>query len=288
VELDGVLDLRTKEDADLIRGRISPGSKAVIVGMGFIGAEVAASLRRKGVDVAVVEVFKVPLYKALGEDIGRVFESIHRDEGVVMHFEEGVSAFRGDGRVEVVVTKKGITIECDFAIVGVGVEPVTDLAEGTGIAVENGVVVDEHCRTNVEGVFAAGDVTNHYHPVFDSRMRVEHWQNAIKQGTSAAKNMLGQNEPYDETHWFWSDQYDYNLQYAGFSEGSDQTVMRGSLHDRDFCLFFLKDRRLVGAVGLGRGKLVRQSMRLIKERTIVDPSKLGDEDVDLKSLRSHA
>lgn len=284
IDLDGVLDLRIKKDSDRIREHATSGSKAVIVGMGFIGAEVAASLRHMGVDVTVVEAFRVPLFKAVGEEIGRVFEAIHRDQGVEMIFEDQVAAFEGSGRAERMITKSGRAIECNFAIVGIGVEPVTDLVHGSGIKVDNGIVVDEHCRTNVESIFAAGDVTNHLHPVFARRMRVEHWQNAIKQGAAAAKNMMGRRQPYDDVHWFWSDQYDYNLQYAGVADGHDAKVTRGSLESRDFATFFLKEERLVAAIGLGRGKLIRQSLRLIKQGSVVEASKLKDDDFDLKSL----
>lgn len=284
IDLEGVLDLRTIEDADRIRDARSRARRVVIVGMGFIGAEVAASLRQKGIEVSVVEVFKTPLYRALGEEIGRVFQAIHSDHGVVMHFEDGIAAFEGEGRVERITTKKGRSIDCDFAVVGVGVEPVTDFLATSGIEIDNGVVVDEMCRTNIPGVFAAGDVTHHYHPVFGQSMRVEHWQNALKQGANAAKNMLGIHEPYDDVHWFWSDQYEHNLQYAGVMTESDETVIRGNLQAREFVVFYLKEGRIVATVGMGRGKIVRQSMKLIKARTIVDVAALKDEDTDLRSL----
>lgn len=284
IDLEGVYDLRTVDDSDRIRSAASSGQKAAIVGMGFIGAELAASLRSLGLEVAVVELFQTALYKALGDELGRVVEGIHRDHGVEMFFDDQVADFEGAGRVERVNTQKGRSIECDFAIVGVGVEPAIDMLEGSDIAIDNGIVVDEFCRTNVEGVFAAGDVTNHYHPVFRRRMRVEHWQNAMHQGASAAKNMMGKDEPYDQVHWFWSDQYDVNLQYAGVVDEWDKKVVRGSLEDRKFVVFYVKDNRLVAAVGLNQGKAVRQSMKVIKAGVEVDPPKLEDEDVEIRSL----
>ena len=284
IELEEIYELRTVEDADRIRAAASNARKVALVGMGFIGAELAASLRTMGLDVAVVEIFKTPLFRALGEEIGRVMEGIHRDHSVQMFFEDEVLRFEGSGRVERIVTKHGRKVECDFAVVGVGVEPVTDLVGGSGIETDNGIVVDEFCRTAVDDVFAAGDVTNHYHPVFGRRMRVEHWQNALKQGEAAAKSMLGKGVPYDEVHWIWSDQFEHNLQYAGFAEDWDQKVVRGSLSERDFSMFYVKQGVVTASVGLNRGKDVRQSMRLIKSRTVVDQKRLVDEEVEVRSL----
>lgn len=284
LDLEGVYDLRTLADCDRIRSEAAPGRRAALVGMGFIGSEVAASLRQMGVDVSVVEAFRLPLLRVLGEEVGRVMEGIHRDHGVEMFFEDTVASFEGAGRVERVTTKGGRSVPCDFAVVGVGVEPVTDLLAGTGVEIENGVVVDEYCRTNVPGICAAGDVTSHYHPVFQRRIRVEHWQNALKQGPAAARSMLGKGEPYDEVHWFWSDQYDYNLQYAGFATEWDSLVVRGSMEERKFVAFYLEDGRVLASVAINRGKDLRRSMVLIKARVQVDPAKLEDEDVDLRTL----
>ncbi len=286
LDLEGVYDLRTVEDCDRIRKEVAPGRRVAVVGMGFIGSEIAASLRQLDVEVVVIEGGKVPLQRVLGEDIGRVMEGIHRDQGVEMIFGDHVSGFEGGGRVERVTTKGGRTIECDFAVVGVGVEPVTDVVNGSGIEVDNGILVDEYCRTNVDGVFAAGDVTNHYHPVFRQRMRVEHWQNAIKQGAAAARNMMGIASAYDEIHWFWSDQYDYNLQYAGFHRDWEDLIVRGSLDERDFIAFYVKDGLVTAAVGMNRGRDVRRAMQLIKARAAATPKQLSDDDQDLRKLAS--
>jgi 3-phenylpropionate/trans-cinnamate dioxygenase ferredoxin reductase subunit len=282
-DLEGVHDLRTVDDADRIRARIAGGARAVVVGMGFIGAEVAASLRLSGVEVTVIEFFPTALFAALGERIGRVMEAIHRDEGVVMHFGDPVASFEGAGRVERVTTRSGRRIECDFVVVGVGIVPATDVLAGSGVEIDNGVVVDEHCRTRVEGVYAAGDVANHFHPLVGQRMRVEHWQNALRQGAAAARSMLGKEEPYREVHWFWSDQYEHNLQSAGFHIEPDDIVVRGSLEERNFVELHLKGGRLVGAVGLNRAKELRRSMALIKNGTPVDPDKLKDPEVDVRA-----
>jgi 3-phenylpropionate/trans-cinnamate dioxygenase ferredoxin reductase subunit len=288
LDLEGVYGLRTVADSDRIRAEIAPGRKAVVVGMGFIGSEVTASLRQSGVDVVVVDRNEVPLRRVLGEEVGGVVEGIHRDHGTSMFFEDTVAAFEGAGRVERVTTGRGRRIECDFVVVGLGIEPVTELLAGTGVEIDNGVVVDEYCRTGVEGIYAAGDVANHYHPVFGRRIRVEHWQNALKQGPAAARNMLEKGEPYDEVPWFWSDQYEHNLQYAGFHTEWDEFVVRGSMEERNFVAFYRKRGRILAAVAVNRGKDLRRSMPLIKAREPIDATKLCDLDVDLRELASVA
>ena len=283
-ELEGIHSLRTVEDCDAIRSDAKPGSKAVIVGAGFIGSEVGASLRSVGVEVDVIDPGSLPLMRVLGVEVARLYADIHTEHGVRFHFGERIGGFEGNGRVEAVVTAEGARIECDFVVVGVGIEPVAEVVAGTGVEVDNGILVDERCRTNVPGVYAAGDVANHWHPVFGRRMRVEHWDNALKQGTAAARNMMGAGAPFDDPHWFWSDQYEYNLQYAGHAVAWDEFVVRGSLEDRSFVGFYLKDGLVEGVVGVNRGRDVRRSMRLVKARRPVDPRQLRDEAVDLKTV----
>jgi 3-phenylpropionate/trans-cinnamate dioxygenase ferredoxin reductase subunit len=282
--LHGVFELRSVSDADALRTAIVPGTRAAVIGMGFIGCEVAASLRQKGVDVVTIDPSPTPLFRVLGQQVGQVMTAIHRDHGVDTVFDDAVTRFEGKRRVERIVTKAGRRIDCDFAVVGMGVEPAIDLVAGSGIAMDNGIVVDHRCRTNVDHVYAAGDVANHYHPLFRRRMRVEHWQNAMLQGAAAARSMLGQVQPYDAVHWFWSDQYDVNLQYAGFHQAWDRVVVRGSLGARNFLAFYLNQGRLDAVVGLNRGKDIRRAMSLIKARGTVDPLQLEDESVDLRSL----
>jgi 3-phenylpropionate/trans-cinnamate dioxygenase ferredoxin reductase subunit len=285
-ELPGIYDLRAVVDADAIRQECGVGRKAVLVGMGFIGSEVAATLRQLGVEVAVVEPLKLPLAHILGEDVGRVFESFHREHGVQMYFEELAARFEGNGRVERVITRSGRQLECDFVVVGVGVEPVTEVVAETEVKLDNGIIVDAYCQTNIEGIYAAGDVARHYHPLIGRYIRVEHYQNAISQGQAAARNMLGQQQPYAEVHWFWSDQYDYNIQYAGFHGEWDQFVVRGSLEQRDFIGFYLKDQRIGAAVAFNRPKDLRLTMPLIQAKTQVEVKDLEDEAVKLRSLLS--
>jgi 3-phenylpropionate/trans-cinnamate dioxygenase ferredoxin reductase component len=283
-DLENVLSLRSIDDSNRIREAAKGARTAVVVGMGFIGAECAASLRALGVEVTAVEPAPTPLFRVLGADIGAALGALHADNGVTLLFDDVVEKFEGSGRVEAAVTRSGKTLPCDIVVYGVGIDPATDVAAGTDIAIDNGIVVDELCRTNVEGVYAAGDVANHYHPIFGRHLRVEHWQNAMRHGTHAAKSILGATDPYTEIHWFWSDQYDANLQYAGHHREWDSLAIRGSLEERSFVAFYIKDGLIEAAVALNRGKELRRAMGLIKARKPVPEETLRDEDVDLKTL----
>ena len=284
LNLPGVLALRSVTDGDALRDEIRPGRRAVVIGMGFIGCEVAASLRHQGVDVIGIDPSPTPLFRVLGQEVGGVIARIHQEHGVETIFGDSVAAFEGDRHVRRVLTSRGRRIECDFAVVGIGVEPDLDFIVGSGIGTENGVLVDEHCRSTIEDIYAAGDVANHYHPLFRRRMRVEHWQNAMQQGAAAARSMLGKRHCYEPIHWFWSDQYDVNLQYAGLHQQEDRLVIRGSLDSRSFLAFYVGDHRVNAVVALNRGKDLRRAMPLIKERVVVDSAELEDESVDLRSL----
>ena len=286
--LEGIHDLRTFEDADRIREAARAGGRAVVVGAGFIGCEVAASLRSLGVEVDVIEPLPAPLVRAVGLEVGALFEGIHREHGVTFHLGETVSGFEGaGGRVEAVTTDRGRRIECDFAVVGVGIGPATQVTEHSGVALDDGILVDEFCRTNVERVFAAGDVANHWHPLFGRRLRVEHWDNALKHGAAAARSMLaiGEPEAYDDPHWFWSDQFDSQVQMAGFAPTWDRMVVRGSIEKRSFCAFLLDREGVVrSTVSLDWKRDVRRSFGLIRKQVAPDPSALEDPEVDLRTL----
>jgi len=283
LDLPGVLDLRFAPDSDAIREAAKTGSKAVLVGMGFIGAEVAASLRQLGLDVTVVEFAACPLERVLGPELGRSIEALHRDHGVEMFFHDGAERFEGDGRFETLVTKEGRRIEGDFAVVGVGVEPVTDVAEAGGVPTDNGIPVDGSLRTSIDGVWAIGDVARHDHPVFGP-IRVEHFDNAVKMGEHVAKGILGSDAVFDDAHWFWSDQYDAQIQMSGFATEWDQTVIRGNIEERSFVAFLLEEGQLLSAFSMNWKLDVRRSMPLIKARAHPDPASLSDPAVDLRTL----
>jgi 3-phenylpropionate/trans-cinnamate dioxygenase ferredoxin reductase subunit len=283
LDLDGVFDLRSHADSDRIRAEARPGRRAVVIGMGFIGCEVAATLRGLEVEVTAVEAFAVPLERVLGKEVGRTIAELHRDHGVETILGQAVAALEGNGRVERIRTASGRVLECDFAVVGLGIDPAVDIVAGTGVELDDGILVDELCRTSIEGIYAAGDVARHRHPLFGSA-RVEHWLNAIEQGQAAARSMLGKGAPYDTVHWFWSDQYEDNLQYTGHHTRWDELVVRGSLAERKFVAFYIEAGVVRAAVALNQGRDVRRAQALIRARVPVDPEKLRDPDVDLRTL----
>jgi 3-phenylpropionate/trans-cinnamate dioxygenase ferredoxin reductase component len=283
-DLPGVFDLRRIGDADRIRDAARGGARALCVGMGFIGAEVAASLRSLGCEVTVVEVFETALFRVLGSEIGRAVEAIHRDHGVTLRFHDTVAAFEGDGRLERVITGSGASIEADLAVVGVGTEPAVELLAGTGLDDAGGVPVGPTLETEIPGVFAIGDVARHDHPAFGP-IRVEHYDNAIKMGTHVAAALMGEPAVFDDPHWFWSDQYDSQIQMAGFAPTWDRMIVRGSIADRSFCAFLLDDRgTLRGAVSLDHKRDVRRSLEPIRRQARPDPAALEDPAVDVRSL----
>ena len=277
---DRVLYLRTIEDCDRIRELMVSG-RLVVVGAGFIGAEVAASARARGVEVTVLERNGVPLNRALGEEIGQLYGAIHRDHGVHLRTGAIVEGIEETADGVIVGLGEGEFIEADAVLVGVGIGPNTELAEAAGLDVDDGVLVDERCRTSADGVFAAGDMANHLHPLF-GRLRVEHFDNAIKMGAAAARSMLGSEEAFDDPHWFWSDQYDVNLQYAGFAKQWDDVVIRGSTEEREFVAFYMHEGMLLAALGMNRGRDVRRALKIIGSRP--DPARLRDEETDLRTL----
>jgi 3-phenylpropionate/trans-cinnamate dioxygenase ferredoxin reductase component len=283
-DLDGVLYLRTLADSDALRARLDAGGRAVVVGAGWIGAEVAASARERGVDVTVIEPLAVPLERALGRELGAIYRDVHRDRGVELLLGTGVEAFEGDGRVTGVRTSEGRTIECDFAVVGVGVVPRVGLAQAAGLAVDDGIVVDANLRTSAPDVFAAGDVANAEHPFYGRRIRVEHWANALNQGPAAARCMLGKDAPYDLVPYFFSDQYDTGMEYSGYATSWDEVVFRGDPAGREFIAFWVADGRVVAGMNFNVWDVNDQIQALIRSRRPIDSDRLVDPGVPLEEL----
>ncbi len=281
--LEGVFQLRTVADADRIHRAASGATRVVVVGMGFIGAEVAASLRQMGLEVTVVEIFETALYRILGGEVGRVVEAIHRDAGVELVFHDTVERFEGEARVERVVTRGGRTIDTDLVVIGVGTRPNADVMHGEGIAANGGIRAGVGLESPFPGIFVAGDVASHQHPIFGT-VRVEHFDNAIKMGEHAARGMLGATEPYDDPHWFWSDQWDHQIQMAGVAV-SGEPIVRGSLEDRSFCAFYLDERSVLRAcVSIDWKRDCRRALPLIRGEAQVEPAALADPEIDLRTL----
>ncbi len=283
-ELDGVHYLRTVGDSDALRARLDRGGSVVVIGAGWIGAEVAASARQRGLDVTVVEPASVPLERVLGAELGAFYRDVHAEQGVRMLLGTGVEAFEGATAVERVRTSDGRELGCDFVVVGVGVQPRTRLAEQAGLAVEDGIAVDARLQTSAPGVFAAGDVANAHHPFYGERIRVEHWANALHQGPAAARGMLGTADAYDRLPYFFSDQYDVGMEYAGFARSWDRVVFRGDPAGREFIAFWLVEDRIVAGMNVNVWDVTDTIQGLIRERVAVDDGRLADPAVALDAL----
>ena len=242
--------LRTIEDSDRIKQTLRPGRRLVVIGGGWIGLEVAAAARTAGCEVTVLEMLDKPLLRVLGPEVADVFVDLHDGRGVDLR--TGVSVVGAERREEraVVALDDGSSVEADLLVVGVGVEPRVELAESAGLATDDGIVVDERLRTSHPDVFAAGDVANAYHPVLGRHLRVEHWDNAIEQGTVAARTMLGSDESYTRLPYFFTDQYDLGMEYVGNvgPEGYDEVVLRGDVPGRVFTAFWVANDRVVAGM----------------------------------------
>jgi 3-phenylpropionate/trans-cinnamate dioxygenase ferredoxin reductase component len=282
-DLGGVHELRSVESSDAIRARLDRGGKVVVVGAGWIGSEAAASARQRGLDVTVIEPASVPLERVLGTELGAVYRDVHVDHGVEMVLGSGVDAFEGDGAVERVRASDGRLFDCDFAIVGIGVVPRTELAVAGGLAVDNGIVCDRNLETSVPGIFAAGDVAQHDHPVLGPT-RVEHWSNALHQGPAAARHMVGREQAYDRVPYFFSDQYDVGMEYTGQATPGSRLVLRGDTATREFIAFWIDGDRLVAGMNVNVWDVADPIGRLIRERTPVDDDALRDPSVALEDL----
>jgi NADPH-dependent 2,4-dienoyl-CoA reductase/sulfur reductase-like enzyme len=260
-DLDGVFTLRTVRDSKAIRESAQKAERAVIVGAGFIGMEVAASLRQIGKEVSLVHLGRW-LFDQLGvEQLSDELAALYRRNGVELVLGDEIGAFHGNGSLEKVTTKNGREVEADFAVVGIGVEPVTDFLDGSGIELDNGIVVDQRLRTNVPDVYAAGDVANFYDPVFERRRRIEHWSNANYQGTEVGKLLAGAGGGYDTISSFFTEIFGLTIKVFGLAPRDAQVATHGSLFDGDMYVRYGIDGSIVGALSVGQPEEIEELLK---------------------------
>jgi 3-phenylpropionate/trans-cinnamate dioxygenase ferredoxin reductase subunit len=284
VDLPGAQYLRTLADADGIKGAVLPGSKAVIIGGGYIGLEVAASLMKLGCTVVVIEALGRVMNRVVAAPVSAFFAAEHARHGVEIVTDAAVAALEGDGRVKRVVCADGRAFAADLAVIGIGATPNDELARNAGLAVENGIVVDAFGGTSDPAIFAAGDVTNHPNALFDCRMRLESVHNAMEQAKAVARTIAGQPQAYADVPWFWSDQYDLKLQIAGVGGPDDALILRGDPATRAFSCLHLRDGRLVAIDCVNRGADFLAAKKLIAERRPIDPARAADPEIRLSEL----
>jgi 3-phenylpropionate/trans-cinnamate dioxygenase ferredoxin reductase subunit len=281
-DLPGVRYLRQMGDSDSLRAAITAASRVVVIGAGWIGSEVAASARQLGAEVAVVAPEAVPLERVLGPEVGAVYRDLHAEHGVDLHLSTQIDAIVGNGAVQGVRTTGGLVIEGDLVVVGVGASPRDELARDAGLTLENGIVVDEFLRTSAPDVFAAGDVAATWNPMYNRRIRVEHWANALNQGQTAARNMLSQDSQssaYAKLPYFYSDQYDLGMEYNGHASDWDRVVVRGDVAGREFLAFWLKDGRVLAGMNANVWDQGDAIKALIRGGQAVDADRLADTAV---------
>lgn len=279
---DRVHHLRTRADSDALRERLVPGERLVVLGAGFIGCEVAATAHGLGVDVIVLEMADTPMERALGADFGALFAGIHRAAGVDLRCGVRVESVQETTTGLVVHTDRG-AVECSSLLVAAGLVRDTDVWAAAGVPCDQGVLVDAGCRTAVPGVFAAGDIAAHDHPRY-GRTRVEHHDTAVRQGSVAARAMLGRDVAYDRPNWFWSDQYEHTLQSCGEPADADELVLRGSVAEASFVQFGLRGGQVVSVLGVGRPAEVMAGRKLLLAGHPVAAEQLRDETVDLRRV----
>lgn len=283
-DLDGVYHLRTLADCDLLRARLGAGGRVVVVGAGWIGSEFAASARQRGLEVTVIDPHALPNERIFGSDIAAFYRDVHDQHGITFLLGDGVDAFEGDGAITRVRTTSGRQIECDFAVVGIGVVPRTGLAGDAGLEVSNGIVVDANLQTAAPGIFAAGDVANAWHPFYQQWIHIEHWANALHQGPAAARAMLGQPVSYDNIPYFFSDQYEVAMEYCGYAPHWDEVVFRGDRTGGEFIAFWLRDGRVAAGMNVNVWDVNEHIQALIRSRQPVEVAALTDPGIPLDSL----
>jgi 3-phenylpropionate/trans-cinnamate dioxygenase ferredoxin reductase component len=286
-DADGVLYLRRVADSDKIKAAFQTAARIAVIGAGWIGLETAAAARAAGVEVTILEAAGLPLLRVLGSEAAQVFADLHREQGVDLRFGVQVSELAGSGgRVRGVRLADGSQVEADTVIVGVGITPNTQLAEAAGLAVSNGVVVDARLRSSDPDIYATGDVASAYHPLLGKHIRVEHWANALNQPQAAARAMLGQDVAYDRVPYFFTDQYDLGMEYAGYVEpgGYDQVVFRGDVQRREFIAFWLAGGRVLAGMNVNVWDVNDAIQALVRGGHAVDTGRLADPSVPLDQV----
>ena len=281
VSLAGVHYLRNAEDADAIRTAAANATNVAVVGGGWVGSEVAASLRQLGHDVTLISSLPRPLEHILGPEVAEVYRQLHAERGVRL-VQGRVSLLRGTGSVEEIRLSDGHGVPADLVVIGVGAVARLQLAMRAGLeTTDGGIAVDEYLRTSVPNIYAAGDVAAAWHPRFGRHIRIEHWDNAIEQGKAAAANILGANQPYARTPYFYSDQFDLGMEYRGYAPQWGKVVVRGDLAKREFLAFWLADDRVVAAMNANVWDQGDQLQRLVESEERVDVARLADPVVPL-------
>jgi 3-phenylpropionate/trans-cinnamate dioxygenase ferredoxin reductase subunit len=284
-DLAGVHYLRDAADTDAIQGTLATATRAVVIGAGYIGLEAAASLRKLGIDVTVLEVAERVLQRVTAPEISAFYDRVHREEGVDLRVGVGVAAIEGDGAVSGVRLADGDLIAAELVIVGVGVVPNVELARDAGLTVDNGIVIDAHGRTDDPHIFAAGDCANYFDARYDCRLRLECVSNAVEQAKSVAATICGKDKAISALPWFWSDQYDLKLQIAGLSTGYDEILLRGDPETgRGFACFYFAEGKLIAADCVNRAQEFMFSKRAIGEGLSPDRALLADPETPLASL----
>jgi len=286
-DADGVLYLRRVEDSDRIRAAFHAASRVAVIGAGWIGLETAAAARAAGVEVTILETAELPLLRVLGREVAEVFAGLHREHGVDLRFGVQVAEITGSGgRADGVRLADGTRIPADVVIVGVGITPNVQLAEKAGLEVGNGIVTDAGLRSSDPDIYAAGDVANAAHPLLGRHIRVEHWANALHQPQTAARSMLGQDAAYDLVPYFYTDQYDLGMEYAGYVEpgGYDQVVFRGDVQRREFVSFWLGGGRVLAGMNVNVWDVNETIQAIVRGGHVVDAARLADVAVPLEEF----
>lgn len=283
-QLAGVHYLRTVDDSVRLHSAIKNAGRVAVIGAGWIGSEVAASARQMGAEVVLIEPLAVPLQRVLGTRVGEMFQQLHSDHGVRLRLGSGVSELRGGGSVEQLVLSDGSVEDADVVVVGIGVNPQTELARAAGLDIDNGVVVNELLQTSAPHVFAAGDVANAWHRRYGRHLRIEHWANALNQGAAAGANAASEPVPYTRLPYFYSDQYDLGLEYVGFADANDAVAIRGDLAKREFIAFYHQDGVVTAGLAVNIWDVVEDLRTIINAAAPVDLARLSDPDVALADL----